>query len=136
MLRILLTWLIFSFVFQSAHAAKPEPEEPEPEFTEDAPVKDAPKWACPSSIRVDGIEYDKLPGVAVFDGPPENLARLAPEPRRYIAHRFLSGENIYLSCGYAGLETRLIIHAKGATFCGTGGNDTSPVYGCWTGPSP
>jgi hypothetical protein len=138
MLRMFFAGLAISLALQSVFAKGSVIEEAEPseEIIQDVMPSTAPKWACPTSVKIGGIEYKNIVMVAIFDGPPEEQARLHPEPRKYVQHHFYpgTGENVYLSCGYEGLETPLIIHAKGATHCGEGG--APRAYGCWDGPSP
>ena len=126
MRHILFSSIVLSFTFQLAYAEK---------IIEDVVPTSAPKWACPSSVKIGNVEYRNLISVAVFTDPPENLFRLAPEPRKHIKFRFsLTEENVYFTCGYEGLETKLIIHAKGATFCGD--SETPHTFGCWDGQPP
>lgn len=93
-------------------------------------IKDA-QWACPSEVKVNGKVYKYFKS-SVFDGPPEKLGQLRPE-RRVYAYRGLERRDPYLVCEYTGLKQPLLIHAKGASFCGHPKN--TPVL-CWTGPSP
>jgi hypothetical protein len=113
----LLFPLFFLLLSSSASSAGPK-------------IKDA-QWACPSDIKVNGKSYKYFKS-SVFGGPPEKLGQLRPESRVY-AYRDLEGRDPYLVCEYKGLEQTLLIHAKGATFCGLLKN--TPIL-CWTGPSP
>ena len=85
------------------------------------------KWVCPSTVDVDGVAY-KFKYLRVFDGVPENLGQLVPEHREP-SFRQLDARNVYLSCEYEGLKNKLILHAKGASFCGYGANPFRAA--CW-----
>lgn len=97
----------------------------------DGPKLENAQWACPSEVKVQGKIY-KIDLVSVFDGLPGNLMQLAPE-RGIYAFRHLDRLDIYLVCEYKGLKQSILIHAKGATFCGHRKN--APLS-CWAGPSP
>lgn len=125
--RILFTSLVLAFSFQPACAERAA-------LIEDVAPTAQPKWACPSSVTVGNVEHRQTPGIGVYDGPPEERAAWAPEPRRFIQHHPGGTDNIYIACYYEALEPPLIIHAKGATHCGKGGKPLA--YGCWDGPSP
>jgi hypothetical protein len=89
------------------------------------------KWTCPSSIEIRNTRYPLI-NAGVFDGPPEELAQLVPIPGRFPQHILLNKENIYLVCGYAGYPNKIIVHAKGASYCGY--DDTPFHAGCWEAP--
>ncbi|MCL2162370.1 MAG: hypothetical protein FWH56_10875 [Betaproteobacteria bacterium] len=94
------------------------------------------KWICPSSVTVHGTEH-KLESLAIFDGPPEQLASLVAEPRKGAQYRRLESRNIYMVCRYKDLSEGYVIHAKNATFCGTRRSKDSLLQGaCWDTPSP
>jgi len=101
---------------------------------------DKAKWICPSAVKVLGVEY-KFDFLAIFDGPPEQLASLVGEPRQGAQYRRLDSRNTYMVCHYKNLpkdfSEGFLIHAKGATFCGTKHSKTVPLQGaCWDTPSP
>ena len=50
-------------------------------------------------------------------------------PKEAPQHVRLDKNNTYLVCEYKGLKNKLILHAKGASFCGYGANPFRAA--CW-----
>jgi hypothetical protein len=124
MLNKIFTALLFFFIVQTVYA--------------DEMNLDKAKWTCPSSVIVRGTEH-KFVSLVIFDGAPEHLASLIAEPRKGAQYRRLDSRNTYMVCEYKELLEKLVIHAKGATFCGMKqiGSEVVPLQGaCWDTPSP
>ena len=115
------------------HASEEDCDGCETTIVDPEPNWETAAYTCPSSIKTEKGEHISF-GYSIYDSINGGWSLLKPEPRKYLSYRFLRDHfNVYLVCGYKGIETEFIIHAKDATACGDSGySDKPPRIACWT----
>lgn len=75
------------------------------------------RYECPAFLD-DGQAKHSFAHVDVYDGPPQNGASGMPTTTQYgVRWDMTKGADIYLVCGYKGIEKTITIHAPEVTVC-------------------
>jgi len=77
--------------------------------------------ACPSVLQAGTTKY-VLDNASLFDGPPDEMADLVPDPAGGFDRWNLAAVDPYLVCRFAGTSQTITFHAAGAKDCEAGGN--------------
>lgn len=72
--------------------------------------------SCPASV-VDGRGRHVLNNVSLYDGPPAQMASLAPDTSGNEDRWSTDGVDPYLVCQYKGTAKTVTLHAKAASLC-------------------
>jgi hypothetical protein len=95
-----LCLLLTAFLFGSAASAAP--------------------LTCPSVLQA-GTNTYSLDNASLFDGPPDQMADLVPDPAGAMDRWNLDAVDPYLVCRFFGTNQTIIFHALGAKDCEAGG---------------